>query len=85
MLSPYYRYLGPAWFRRLLATLVPDPNFQRLKTLADVIDANSREIFKAKKEALLRGDDAVKEQVSGGKDIMSILRMYPSRAGLLAS
>ena len=85
MLSPYYRYLGPAWLRRSLALVVPDPNFRRLKRLADVIDASSRKIFKAKKEAVLRGDDAVKEQVSGGKDIMSVLRMFAFCARLLAS
>lgn len=73
MLSPYARSLGPARFRRFLANLVPDRFFQRLKTLADIMDSHSRDIFLAKKGALLRGDGTTQEQKSSGKDIMSIL------------
>ena len=76
MLSPFYRYLGPAWFRRLLTYVVPDPYFQRLKTLADAVDASSRNIFETKKAALLRGEESVKAQMNHGKDIMSILCVY---------
>ncbi|KAJ3559695.1 hypothetical protein NM688_g182 [Phlebia brevispora] len=73
MLSPYRNWVGPAWFQRLLANFVPDQDFQRLKTVTDVLDKHSREIYTSKKKALLSGDDDMKEQVGRGKDIMSIL------------
>lgn len=77
MLSPYYPLLGPAWFRRFLATLVPDPNFQRLKSLGEIMDYNSRMIYTSRKKALLRGGEAVQQQLGHGKDIMSVLCMFP--------
>ena len=74
MLSPYARFLGPAWFRRFLAERVPDPNFQRIKSIVDTMHASSQAIYEEKKAALLRGDEAILRQVGQGKDIMSILR-----------
>lgn len=76
MLAPYYPLLGPAWFRRFLGSLVPDPHFQRLRLLTDTMDTKSRSIFIGKKEALLQGDEAVQRQISRGKDIMSILCLF---------
>ena len=74
MFAPYAKYLGPIWFRRFLANHVPNRNFQLLKSLVDTLDDSSKQILRSKKEALLRGDEAVKQQVGQGKDIMSILR-----------
>lgn len=76
MLTPYVHWLGPARFRRFLANLVPGHYFQRLKSLADTMDGHSREIFLTKKDALLKGEAAVQELNTSGKDIMSILCMY---------
>lgn len=75
MLTPYVHWLGPARFRRFLANLVPGHYFQRLKSLADTMDSHSRDIFLAKKDALLKGDAAVQALNTSGKDIMSILCM----------
>ena len=75
MLSPLNKWLGPAWFRRFLASLVPDPNFQRVKKITEIMDARSRGIFKDKKQALLSGDEELKQQFGQGMDIMSILCM----------
>lgn len=74
MLAHYAFCLGPAPLRRFLANLVPDPQFQNLKSLVDTLDASSRTILKDKQDAFRRGDEAVAEQVGRGKDIMSILR-----------
>ena len=73
MLAPYSFFLGPAWFRRFLAKLVPENSFRELKSMVDTMDTTSREILATKKRAFLRGDETVKSQVGGGKDIMSIL------------
>lgn len=78
-LAPYHRYLGPTWFKRLLADYAPNPHLRTLKQLSDTMDAHSRRIFRAKKEALFKGDEAVSEQVGLGKDIMSILCASTSR------
>ena len=41
---------------------------------AKMMRSKAREIFEQKKRALELGDEAVKQQVGEGKDIMSILR-----------
>lgn len=74
MLSPLHVWLGPAWFRRFLVNLIPDPNVQHLKNVADIMDSQSRGIYRSKKEALLGGDEELKQQIGQGKDIMSVLR-----------
>ena len=73
MAAPFLAKLGPAWFRRMLLDLVPNQRVQRLKDISDVMCANTRRIFFGKKAAFEAGDEAVKEQVASGKDIMSIL------------
>lgn len=40
------------------------------------MEIRSREILEAKRAALRAGDEAVKQQVGEGKDIMSILRKF---------
>lgn len=74
MLSPLTAWLGPAWFRRFLINLVPNPNIKRAKNVSDILDSRSRSIYRSKKEALLNGDEELKQQVGKGKDIMSVLR-----------
>lgn len=68
--------IGSPGFRRKLAEWTPSRNVQQTKRIIDIMDAQSRDIFAKKKEALARGDDAVVKQVGQGKDIMSILREY---------
>lgn len=53
---------------------VPSRRVQRLKDIADILDENAKRILHEKRVALEAGDAAVQEEVSNGKDIMSILR-----------
>lgn len=78
MLAHHHTKFGPAWLRRLLISLVPDPNVQRMKSIVDIMQVRSQAIIEDKKIALKAGDEAVKQQVGEGKDIMSILRKIMS-------
>ena len=74
MLLQYGKYIPSTWLRRKIVDMVPDANAQRLKYVVDTLYSSSLAIYQAKKEAFLRGDEAVHQQVGRGKDIMSILR-----------
>ncbi|EED78841.1 predicted protein [Postia placenta Mad-698-R] len=65
--------LGPRRFRRFVVDMFPNPHVQRLKYVVDTMDEKCREIFREKKTALAKGDEATLRQVGEGKDIMSIL------------
>lgn len=73
MATPFLVKLGPKWLRRWLLERVPNKRVRRLKEIVDIMDENTRKVFFDKKAALEAGDEAVKEQVANGKDIMSIL------------
>ncbi|RDX41926.1 cytochrome P450 [Lentinus brumalis] len=79
-IMPYLRYLGPAWFRRMLLDMVPSKKIQKIKTNSDIVHTKSKEIFLAKKSAIERGDQELLHTVGEGKDIMSVLL----KANLLA-
>ena len=68
--------MGPRWFRRAILPYITEPNLQRLRDIASTMQQSSEGIFKSKREAFLRGDAALREQVGRGKDVMSILRAY---------
>ncbi|KAL6306606.1 cytochrome P450 monooxygenase [Sparassis latifolia] len=70
---PYLMQLGPASLRRRLVGLIPNRRVQRIKSAVDTLEKRSREIFDAKKAALLQGDEAVMHQIGEGRDIMSVL------------
>ena len=72
-LIPYAVKLGPAWLRRRLLMMVPSKQIQRAREIVDTMDTMSIDIFRKKKEALTKGDEAVVTQVGRGKDIMSVL------------
>ena len=76
MFTPYFKKLGPKWFRRWLLDKVPIQSLHRLTEIVDTVDENTKRIFFEKRAALEAGDAAVKQQVANGKDIMSILRKY---------
>ena len=65
--------LGPPKFRRFLVDLLPFKSVRRLRDIVDLMYKTSVEIFEEKKRALREGDEAVANQIGGGKDIMSIL------------
>ena len=53
--------------------LIPSPTLHELRDKVDLIWRTSNEIFHQKMDALRAGDDAVKQQVGQGKDIISLL------------
>lgn len=73
-LMPYVANIGSAAFRRRMLELIPNPSIKRMVEITDIFHARSMLIFNEKKEALARGDDALKHQIGEGRDIMSILR-----------
>ncbi|CCL98383.1 uncharacterized protein FIBRA_00378 [Fibroporia radiculosa] len=70
---PFFTALGPAWLRRRLLDLIPNKDVQAVKNIIDTMSQKSVEVYREKKEALARGDQAVIHQIGEGKDIMSIL------------
>ncbi|KAI0628770.1 cytochrome P450 [Trametes polyzona] len=53
--------------------MVPFAPLQRIIQISDTIHERSTEIYNEKKKALEAGDEALKHQVSEGKDIISVL------------
>ena len=54
--------------------LTPLKTVQRLREVADDLHNRSVLIFNEKKTALEGGDEALKQQIGEGRDVMSILR-----------
>ena len=54
--------------------LTPVRVVQRLREIADILQERSVLIVNEKKAALARGDEALKQQIGEGRDVMSILR-----------
>ncbi|KAI0666339.1 cytochrome P450 [Trametes maxima] len=73
LLLPVVMKLGTPAFRRRIVDATPNAYVQRMKDIVDTMHGRSVLIFNEKKEALARGDDAVKHQIGEGRDIMSIL------------
>jgi hypothetical protein len=65
--------LGPAWFRRLAVNLFPSPDVHELRDIIDLMQSTSVEIYNSKKKALEEGDDAIKQHIAQGKDVISVL------------
>ena len=77
---PYIDNIGSPALRRFLVKLVPYSRVQKLREIVDTMEKASVEIFQSKKAALQLGDKALLKQVGSGKDVMSILCVYPSYA-----
>ncbi|PPQ71482.1 hypothetical protein CVT24_011976 [Panaeolus cyanescens] len=69
----YIVKLGSAAFRRKLISILPWPAMKEARDIADVLHKTSLEIYQAKKKAILEGNQEVTDQISQGKDILSIL------------
>lgn len=74
---PYLPEFGPPWFRRKLIQLIPNKNVQKLRHIVDTMHERAVEIYQEKKRMLEQGDEALKDKVGEGKDLMSILRTPP--------
>ncbi|OJT06234.1 Cytochrome P450 3A24 [Trametes pubescens] len=73
LVLPRVYQLGPAALRRKLLELIPFGPVQRMIKISDALHTTSLEIYHEKKAALEKGDEAMKQQVGEGKDIMSVL------------
>ncbi|PPR01103.1 hypothetical protein CVT24_000411 [Panaeolus cyanescens] len=69
----HFMKLGPASFRRTLVNFVPVKAFHQMRDIVDTLHETSLDIYRSKKKALLEGNQEVTEQISKGKDILSIL------------
>ncbi len=74
LVLPRVYQLGPAALRRKLLELIPFGPVQRMIKISDALHTTSLEIYHEKKAALEKGDEAMKQHVGEGKDIMSDLR-----------
>ncbi|KAK7681425.1 hypothetical protein QCA50_015517 [Cerrena zonata] len=72
-LFEYVKYLGPTWFKRLLARLTPSPTVQRLRKAVSDVEAESKKILSEKRAGLQAGDEDTVHNLSEKKDVMSIL------------
>ncbi|KAI0318183.1 cytochrome P450 [Amylostereum chailletii] len=70
----------PAKLLRFAAEHSPWPVVQSIVKVADTMYNTSKAAWEEKKEAVARGEDAMVNQVGGGKDIMSILLKANSSA-----
>ncbi|KAG5634929.1 hypothetical protein H0H81_000305 [Sphagnurus paluster] len=65
--------IGSLELRRAFLDLLPFKSVRKLIAMTDVLDTTSREILDGKQRAFEKGDEAIKQQVGQGKDIISIL------------
>ena len=59
-----------------MVELLPSKNIQRMREISDTLHARSMAIFEEKKALLAKGDEALKQSVGEGRDVMSILREF---------
>lgn len=83
LLLPYVTKIGSASFRRRIVEMIPMTTVQELRRISDTLHERSVRIYKEKKEALEKGDEALKHQIGEGRDIMSILRECTEHAYVL--
>ena len=73
LLPPLCKYTSPE-LRRWVLERIPWAPLQKIRRIVDTMDHMSHDIYDAKMAALLKGEEAVVQQVSEGKDILSKLR-----------
>ena len=84
VLLPILVNIGSASFRRRVVELIPLKDVQRMRYISDVMYERSVRIFNEKKAVLAKGDDAMKQEIGEGRDIMSILcKLCRCRSGKL--
>ena len=59
-----------------IVDFIPWRSLHDIRDKVDLIWNSSKEVYTQKKAALLAGDEAVSQQISQGKDIMSLLSAY---------
>nr|BED42975.1 cytochrome P450 monooxygenase [Trametes versicolor] len=78
---PYFPDVASPWLRRKIVEMIPNKNVQQLKKNVDLMHERAVAICEEKKRLLAQGDEAFKDKVGEGKDLMSILL----RANMAAS
>ncbi|KAI0701721.1 cytochrome P450 [Earliella scabrosa] len=73
LLLPYVANIGSPAFRRRVVEMLPSKDLRRMVEITDTLHERSVHIYNLKKDALEKGDEALKHQVGEGRDIMSIL------------
>ena len=73
ILSPYYITYLPVAIRRRIVVWAPHKGVQRMRSIVETMEEQSKQIFYSKMAALKKGDAAVVHQIGEGKDILSIL------------
>lgn len=73
---PFAKKIGTPKFWRKIVEWMPVRRIQQARSIIDLMQETSVEIYSKKLEALKQGDEAVMEQIGSGNDIMSILRAY---------
>ena len=68
----------PLKLRLVLANIAPFQAMKKLMHIVKIMDVSARQVIQTKRDAILKGEDAIKQQIAEGKDIMSILRMSAS-------
>ena len=69
-----FRFVAPNQWLYAVTRRVPHSGIRRAREIADIMQEHSERIFYEKKAAVQCGALGLKEQLSDGKDIMSILR-----------
>ena len=69
---PYARAVVPVRLRGILARIAPFSAARDMKLHADLVAQKLRQLFEVKKRAIEQGDEAIAQQIGGGKDLMSI-------------
>lgn len=69
---PYARAIVPAKLRGFLARIAPFSAARDMKLHADLVAEELKQLFDVKKHAIEEGDEAIAQQIGGGKDLMSI-------------
>ncbi|KAF9526760.1 cytochrome P450 [Crepidotus variabilis] len=70
---PIVMKIGTPKFRRVLLEWTPSKALQEAREIADLMHDTSAKVYQSKKKALAEGDEALKDQIAEGKDLISIL------------
>ncbi|KAJ7745984.1 cytochrome P450 [Mycena metata] len=70
---PWASQIGSPKFQRVIVNMVPWKNLHTGRDVTDMMYSTAVHIYNTKKAALKAGDAAVSQQISQGKDIISIL------------
>jgi hypothetical protein len=84
-LLPTLIKIGPPRFRRFVVDHLPFKSITQLRDVVDVMHNTSVGIYDAKKRALEEGDETVKGQSEGGRDIMSLLSTFDCNISLVVA